>query len=221
MTETFDLDGPRVAPALGGGADALVILLHGLGADGNDLIGLAPQLAQVLPGAAFVSPHAPFPCDMAPFGRQWFSLQDRTPSAMESGIRMAAPILIGFIDAELARHGLDDARLALIGFSQGTMMSLYVGLRRAKPCAALLGYSGALLGAGQLATEIAARPPVLLIHGEADEIVPVQALPAAVQALEANGVPVTWQRRPGLGHGIDPEGLAMGTRFLAEHLAAK
>ncbi len=218
MTGTFDLDGPRVAPASGGGADVLVILLHGLGADGNDLIGLAPQLTQALPGAAFVSPHAPFPCDMAPVGRQWFSLQDRTPSAMESGIRMAAPILDGFIDAELARHELGDERLALVGFSQGTMMSLYVALRRAVPCAAVLGYSGALLGAGQLAAAIIARPPMLLIHGEADEIVPVQALPAAVQALEANGVPVTWQRRPGLGHGIDPDGLAMGERFLVEHL---
>ena len=217
----FDLDGPRFGPAASGGARQLVVLLHGLGADGNDLIGLAPHLAKGLPDAVFVSPDAPFPCDMAPFGRQWFSLQDRTPSAMESGIRVAAPILDGFIDAELARHGLGDARLALIGFSQGTMMSLYVGLRRAEPCAALLGYSGALLGAGQLAAEITARPPVLLIHGEADEIVPVQALPAAVQALETNGVPVIWQRRPGLGHGIDPEGFAMGARFLAEHLVTK
>jgi phospholipase/carboxylesterase len=220
MTASFDLDGPRYGPANGQAADTLAVLLHGLGADGNDLIGLAPQFAQVLPGAAFVSPHAPFPCDMAPFGRQWFSLQERSPEAILGGVRMAAPILESFLDAELARHGLADGRLALIGFSQGTMMSLYVALRRARACAAVLGYSGALIGADELAAEITSKPPVLLVHGEADEIVPVQALPAAVQALEANAVPVAWERRPGLGHGIDPEGLTLGLRFLAERLGS-
>jgi phospholipase/carboxylesterase len=156
---------------------------------------------------------------MAPFGRQWFSLQDRSPETILGGVRMAAPILDGFIDGELARHGLADDRLALIGFSQGTMMSLYVALRRAAPCACVLGYSGALVGAAQLAEEITCRPPVLLVHGEADEIVPVQALPAAVQALESSNVPVAWERRPGLGHGIDPEGLGLGAKFLVQHLA--
>ncbi len=218
MDSGFALDGPRVGPAQGGDAEALVILLHGLGADGNDLIGLAPQLGQILPGAAFVSPHAPFPCDMAPFGRQWFSLQDLSPAAILAGARMAAPILDGFIDDELARHGLAEDRLALIGFSQGTMMSLYVALRRAAAPACVLGYSGALIGAESLAGELKCKPPVLLVHGEADEIVPVQALPAAVGALEALEIPVTWERRPGLGHGIDPEGLALGVRFLGEHL---
>ena len=131
----FDLDGPRAGPAVEGAADSLVVLLHGLGADGNDLIGLAPELSRLLPGAAFVSPHAPFPCDMAPFGRQWFSLQDRAPQSLLAGARMAAPILDRFIDDELARHDLADDRLALVGFSQGTMMALYVALRRARPVA--------------------------------------------------------------------------------------
>lgn len=220
MNEIFKLDGPRAGPAAGGAPDALVVLAHGLGADGNDLIGLAPQLGQVLPGAVFVSPHGPFPCDMAPFGRQWFSLQDRNPAAILAGVRMAAPVLDGFIDAELARHGLADDRLALVGFSQGTMMSLHVALRRERPCAAVLGYSGALIGAEHLAAEIKSRPPVLLVHGEADEVVPVQALPAAVQALEANAVPVTWESRPGLGHGIDGEGLVLGARLLVQALGA-
>jgi len=216
MSPSFELDGPRAGPAGGGPADALVVLLHGLGADGDDLIGLAPQLGQVLPGAAFVSPHAPFPCDMAPYGRQWFSLQERSPAALMSGVRMAAPILDGFIDGELERHGLGDDRLALVGFSQGTMMALYVALRRARPCAGLLGYSGALIGAEVLAEEIKSKPPVQLIHGQADEVVPFQAMPAAAAALEANGVPVQSEGRPGLGHGIDPEGLSLGARFLME-----
>ena len=118
MTTSFELDGPRFGPASGAKAEALIVLLHGVGADGNDLFGLAPQLAQVLPGAAFVSPHAPFPCDMAPFGHQWFSLQDRSPAAILAGVRATAPILDGFLDAELARHGLGDERLALLGFSR-------------------------------------------------------------------------------------------------------
>lgn len=220
MADPFDLDGPRVGPAAGGDADALIVLLHGLGADGNDLIGLAPQLASSLPGAAVVSPHAPFPCDMAPFGRQWFSLQDRAPAAVLAGVRLAAPILDGFLDQELARHGLTDDRLVLLGFSQGTMMSLHVGLRRARSLAGILGYSGALIGAEHLAAEIKSKPPVLLVHGDADEVVPFQAMAAARTALEANGVPVTTEQRPGLGHGIDPQGLAQGLRFLAAALAS-
>jgi len=218
MSPSFELDGPRAGPAGGGPADSLVVLLHGLGADGNDLIGLAPQLGQVLPGAAFVSPHAPFPCDMAPYGRQWFSLQDTSPAALESGVRMAAPILDGFLDGELERHGLGDERLALVSFSQGTMMSLFVALRRARPCAGVLGYSGALIGAEGPAEEIKSKPPVLLIHGQADEVVPFRAMPVAVAALEANGVPVQSEGRPGLGHGIDPEGLSLGARFLMQIL---
>src|SRR5690242_18353856 len=140
------LSGPSRKPASGGAPRQLVILLHGLGADGNDLIGLAPYWAPLLPDAEFVAPDAPFPCDMAPFGRQWFSLQDRSPLAILAGVRAAAPILDVFIDEALKARNLDESRLALVGFSQGTMMSLYVGLRRAKALAGIVGFSGALLG---------------------------------------------------------------------------
>ena len=177
MTTAFDLDGPRLAPASGQAPKQLVVLLHGVGADGNDLISLAPYVAQVLPDAAFVSPHAPFPYDMAPFGRQWFSLQDRALETMLGGVRMAAPILDGFLDAELEKAGLPPERMALVGFSQGTMMSLHVGPRRETPLGAIVGFSGALLAPELLSGEIRSRPPVLLVHGAADELVPAQALP--------------------------------------------
>ncbi len=220
MNIGIDLDGPRFAPAQAadGRPQELVILLHGLGADGNDLISLAPLFAQVLPGAAFVSPHAPFPCDMAPFGRQWFSVQDRAPEAVLAGVRAAAPHLGAFIDTELERAGLGDERLALIGFSQGTMMALHVALRRAQACAAVIGYSGALVGPEVLAEEIESRPPVLLVHGDADEVVPFSSMAAAEQALQENGLSVHGEARPGLGHGIDETGLQLGAAMLKQTL---
>jgi phospholipase/carboxylesterase len=214
------LSGPVRKPASGGAARQLVILLHGVGADGNDLIGLAPYWAPLLPDAEFVAPDAPYPYDMAPFGRQWFSLQDRSPAAILAGVRAAAPILDAFVDAALAARGLDDSALALVGFSQGTMMSLYTGLRRATPAAAILGYSGALVGAELLAQEIRSRPPVLLVHGDADEVVPAAMLPHAVAALRAAGVPVEDLVCPGLGHGIDEAGLRRGGAFLREAFGA-
>ena len=213
----FELDGPRFGPEAGK-AGALVILLHGLGADGNDLIGLAPHFAQGLPEAAFVSPHAPFPCDMAPFGRQWFSLQTRAPEAILGGVRAAAGHLDAFIDKELSDHGLEDDRLAIIGFSQGTMMALHVAPRRARPCAALIGFSGMLVGPELLPAEIKSRPPVLLVHGEADEVVGFAAMAPAAAALKANGLSVTTLARPGLGHGIDPPGIGAAIALLGEHL---
>lgn len=208
------LSGPRVAPK-SGAAKQLVVLLHGVGADGDDLIGLAPALARFLPHAAFVAPNGPEPCDMAPFGYQWFSLQDRRPDAMLRGVRIAAPVLDAFLDEELELHGLTGRQLTLVGFSQGTMMALYVAPRRPAPVAAVLGFSGALLGAEALPAEAISRPPTFLIHGDADEIVPVSALFAAVAGLQAADIPVRFEVRPGLPHGIDPEGIAHGGAFLA------
>lgn len=218
MAQLLKLSGPSRKPASGGAARQLVVLLHGLGADGNDLIGLAPYWAPLVPEAEFLSPHAPFPCDMAPMGRQWFSLQDRSQTAILAGIRAAAPVLDGFLDEALAQRGLDERQLALVGFSQGTMMSLYVGPRRAKTLAGIVGYSGALVGPELLPTEIRSRPPMLLVHGDADQVVPPAALPLAVAGLRAAGVPVEEIVRPGLGHGIDEEGLRRGGLFLKEKL---
>ncbi|HXP29794.1 MAG TPA: prolyl oligopeptidase family serine peptidase [Stellaceae bacterium] len=214
-----NLEGPVRKPASGGPALSLVVFLHGFGADGDDLIGLAPYWAPLLPDTEFLSPHAPYPCEMAPFGRQWFSLQSHAPESMLAGARATAPLIDAFLDDTLVARNLDESRLALVGFSQGTMMSLYVGLRRAKPLAAIIGYSGALLGAETLAGEIRSRPPVLLVHGDADPIVPVSALPHAVRALEAAGVEVEELLRPGLAHGIDQAGLERGGLFLRNALA--
>lgn len=214
-SQTFPmLDGPRLAPAAGGPARQLIVLLHGVGADGNDLIGLAPHIARALPNAAFAAPNGPFPYDMAPFGRQWFSLMDRSPSHILEGARIAAPILDRFIDLELKHHGLEDAQLALVGFSQGTMMALHAGLRRVAPPAGILGYSGVVVGAETLAAELRARPPVMLIHGEDDPVVSFNLHGLTAAALEAHDVPVEAHARPGLGHSIDEEGLALGIAFL-------
>lgn len=214
----MDLDGPEEPPASGAAAKQLVILLHGLGADGNDLIALAPHLAQNLPDAHFIAPDAPFPCDMAPYGRQWFSLQDRDPAVMLSGIRMAAPILDGFIDKQTERFGLDAGSVALVGFSQGTMMSLHVAPRRPEPLAAVVGFSGALLAGEALSEEARSKPPVLLIHGDADEVVPVQATPAAAGALQDAGFTVETLICPGVPHSIDPAGLRRAIDFLGKHV---
>jgi phospholipase/carboxylesterase len=205
-------------PAAGGKPTSLVVLLHGLGANGADLMGLAPYWAEALPDTAFVAPDAPEPCDMAPYGFQWFSLQDRNPLVLMQGVAAAAPVLDGFLDEILAEQGVDPQRLALVGFSQGTMMSLHVGLRRAAAPAAIVGYSGALLAGPELFLQIRARPPVLLVHGDADPIVPVGALDAAAIGLRAVGVTVETERRPGLGHSIDDVGLASGAAFLAAAL---
>jgi phospholipase/carboxylesterase len=215
---SLPLTGPRRAPASGQKARSLVILLHGLGADGEDLIELAGHLGQALPDTAFVAPNAPEPCDMAPFGYQWFSLQERTPAVMAAGADQAAPVLTGFIEAELAAHGLEASRLALLGFSQGTMMALHVGLRLASAPAGIVGFSGALVAPERLAAERRAAPPVLLIHGDADPIVPFQAMAVAADGLAAAGVEVATIRRPGLGHGIDGPGLGAAAQFLARRL---
>lgn len=218
MPDLFGLSGPGFPPLAGGKARQLVILLHGWGADGNDLIGLAPHWARTLPNAEFLSPHAPFPQDMG-FGRQWFSLVDRSPELLFAGLRAVASIVDAYIDEELGKRGLDDSHLALVGFSQGTMTALHVALRRPYACAGVLGYSGRIIGAQALAEEMVSKPPVLLVHGTADDMIPINAMREAKTILETLGVSVEAYERPGLGHGIDEFGLAMGGRFLAKVLA--
>jgi phospholipase/carboxylesterase len=208
------LTGPTRPPQSGGTPRRLVILLHGLGADGNDLIGLQQYWGRLVPDAEFISPNAPFPCDMAPYGYQWFSVQDRTPAAVLAGVRAAAPMLDAFIDEELQKRGLTEADTALVGFSQGTMMSLYVGLRRANALAGILGYSGRLIAPELLAGELRSRPPVLLVHGTQDPLVPFESLAHAETALKTAGVPVETLACLGIEHSIDPEGLQRGGAFL-------
>ena len=211
------LSGPELAPAGGAKAKQAVVLLHGYGSNGADLLGLAPHWAALLPQAAFLAPDAPFPWEMNPLsgGRQWFGLSDLNPMMMLSGLRTAAQILDSYLDRRLAALGLDDAALALVGFSQGAMMALHVGLRRPRPPAAVIAYSGQLLAPELLAGEARARPPVLLVHGALDPVVPVAALAAAERALGAAGLEVSSLERPHLDHAIDAEGLEAGGRFLA------
>ena len=214
-----ELDGPRLEPR-GGNARRLVVFLHGYGADGNDLIDIGRAWQPLLPDTAFVSPHAPEPCGQAPVGRQWFGLTFRDPNERWTGVNQAGPLLDAFLDKELARRNLPPSALALVGFSQGTMMSLHVGLRRPAAPAAIVGYSGMLVlpqdgPPDTVAGEIRSRPPVLLVHGDRDELIPAQALFHAAQGLAALEVPVEWHLSQGVGHGIDQEGLRHGGEFLA------
>jgi phospholipase/carboxylesterase len=220
------LDGPRLAPR-SGAARQLVVFLHGYGADGNDLIELGRAWQSLLPQAAFVSPHAPEPCGQAPTGRQWFALTFRDPNERWVGVNTAAPLLQRFLNAELNRHQLPPSALALVGFSQGTMMALHVGLRRATAPAAIVGYSGLLveppdnISPEAFAAEITSRPPALLVHGDRDDLIPPQALFEATQGLAALGVSAEWHLSPGVGHGIDAEGLRHGGEFLARRVGLR
>jgi phospholipase/carboxylesterase len=214
------LSGPSFPPQSGGKPTRLVILLHGLGADGNDLIGLAPYWAPVLPDTEFLSPNAPFPCDMAPSGYQWLSARDPSPESRLAGARAAGAILDGFIDDELKKRDLTEAQLALVGFSQGTMMSLFVGPRRERPLAGIVGFSGRLIAPALLQNEIRSRPPILLVHGTDDAMVSYDSMAEAETALTGAGVSVETLSCPGVGHGIDEEGLRRGGQFLQRVLSA-
>jgi phospholipase/carboxylesterase len=211
---TRPLSGPRLPPQRGQ-ATQLVVLCHGYGADGNDLIGLAPHWQRDLPTVAFVAPNAPEPCAGSPTGFQWFAISRLDPGEMQRGVESAADSLNAFIDGELARLGLSGDRLALVGFSQGTMMSLHVGLKRAVKPAAIVGYSGMLARGSEMEPLTADTPPILLIHGDADTMIPPDAMFATAGMLGHAGACVQWHLSQGVGHGIDPVGLAMGGAFLS------
>jgi len=214
------LTGPRAAPR-SGQTKSLVILLHGYGADGNDLFGLSGPMAEGLPDTAFRSPNAPEKCRVNPMGYQWFPISwlDGSPeSEMAAGFRRSAAILDSYITGAMAEEGVGPERTALVGFSQGTMMSLHVAPRRAEPLAAIVGFSGRLQDGGKLKQEAVSKPPVLLIHGDQDEMIPIAALDEARNGLADAGFQVRWHISRGTGHGIAPDGLSLALGFLTEHL---
>ena len=223
------LRGPTLMPASGKPATSIVVLLHGYGSNGDDLIGLAPFFARELPDTAFYSPNAPHLLEGGFMGGyQWFGLAGYDPAAMmrdpkyladafralRPGTEAAATVLNKYLDQVLEHHTLDAGRLALLGFSQGTMMALHVGLRREKQIGGILGYSGALTGSDRLAAEIKSKPPVALVHGDADPVVPFGAMGEAEKALASVGVKYESHCVRGLQHGIDGEGAQFGAAFL-------
>ena len=210
------LTGPE-RPAASGSADSLVIFLHGYGADGNDLIGLAEPLAPHLPNTRFAAPNAPEPCLNNPAGYQWFPipwLDGSSPVEASIAARASFDLLDRWLDAQA--EAMPPERTVILGFSQGTMMALQVGLRRKTPVAGIVGFSGRLLEPQRLAGEITARPPVLLIHGDADPMVPFASLKEAADALTAAGVEVLTHVSQGTGHGIAPDGLSLALGFILQ-----
>lgn len=199
----------------------IVFLLHGVGSNGRDLISLAPMWAESLPDAIFISPDAPFHCDMVPpnypDSYQWFSLQDRDPQRMLSGVKEVFPIVEEFIDSQVARFGVQHDKVAMVGFSQGTMTSLYVAPRLKYKIAGVLGYSGALLWEDN----VTQKPPIHLVHGEADDVVSVGAWYAARDALMKNGFAFSGHTTLGLAHSIDMDGIHSGSAFLKHALLHK
>lgn len=208
------------AGAAKGKATSLVVFVHGYGADGADLLGLADPLAPHLPDTVFVAPDAPEPCAGNPMGRQWFGIpwMDGTPEEeAKAGVARSAEDLNAFLDARLAAEGLGPEALALVGFSQGAMMSLHVAPRRAPAVAAVVAISGRLL-APELLGEVKTRPPVMLIHGDRDPVVPFAEMDRAAEALAAAGFDVYVHIMEGTPHGIAPDGLSVTMQFLKEQL---
>lgn len=210
------LDGPVLMPT-SGKVKSLVILSHGYGSNGEDLINLAKNLQPLLPDTVFVSPNAP-ENSPNPGGYQWFPLNSFSQEERTEGAYKAAPFLEDFIDHCLQEYGVTSDKLALVGFSQGTMMSLHVGLRRQEQVAGILGFSGALASPGTLVSEMKTKPPIFLIHGAMDNVIPFPALFEAVGALEAAGLSVEKHISQNTAHGIAQDGLEKGGAFLARVL---
>lgn len=207
------LSGPT-RPAANGTPDSLVVFVHGFGADGNDLIGLAGAMATALPGTDFIAPDGPEPCPGA--ARQWFAIPELSQRVLHQGVLVAAPVLQGFVESELIRRNLTADRLALVGFSQGTMLALHLGLGALKP-KAIVGFSGLLTGPLGRTDDL---PPVLLVHGDSDPLIPLAAMTMTADVLTKAGVAVETHVSPHTGHGIDDSGLARATAFLRQVPAA-
>lgn len=214
------LSGP-MREAQSGEAQSLVIFLHGYGADGNDLIGIGDVLAEHLPNTMFMAPNAPQRSAMNPMGYQWFPiprLDGSSEADMQAGFEAAIDALNAYLDQVEAETGIPAAQTALVGFSQGTMMSLHVGPRRTAPLAGIVGFSGRLLAPELLEAEVVSKPDMLLVHGDMDDMVPPSSLSEAATALKAAGFDVGTHMSRGVGHGIAPDGLGLALRFLQDHL---
>jgi len=204
-----------------GQAVGLIVFLHGYGADGKDLLGLADPMAPHLPGLAFVAPDAPEQCRGGGFGFQWFPIPwlDGSPQAeADAGLVASAEDLNGFLDRLLEEEGLTPDRLVLVGFSQGAMMSMHIAPRRDREVAGIVAISGRLLRPEVLAEEAKVKPPVLLIHGDQDPVVPFSDMSKAGDALTAAGFPTYGHIMRGTGHGISPDGLGVALQFIRERL---
>ena len=206
------LTGPYRSPRSGGAADSLVVMLHGIGASGEDLIGLADRFSADLPGAAFHSPDAPSPFSEAPFGREWYA---RAPiEGRADGVRSAEPIVNAYLDELLDGYGLEPSRCVLLGFSQGSIVSIHTAPRRRLALGGVVAFSGAMLTGDTLQAEVASKPPFVLVHGTADTVLPHSGTETAAEQLAKVGVPVSVHLLSGLGHGIDERGLAIATDFM-------
>lgn len=208
------ISGPEFGPLSGNAPKQLVIILHGYGADGENLIDLAPALASLFPDAHFIAPNAPHRCEAGGMGYQWFSLMNRAPEVMLAGVESATPYVNELLDEKLAALKLTEAQTAIIGFSQGTMTGLHVALTRAQPLAGMVGFSGAMM-----TQHITSKTPTCLIHGQMDDVVPFASMGIAEAALKAAGVSVETHARPYLPHSIDNEGLSIAARFLAKQFS--
>lgn len=208
------LSGPVKLPNSNVKPNNLIIFLHGVGADGNDLIGLAPEFAEIFPNSVFLSPNAPFEYDMYPAGYQWFSLQDRNENSMFEGIKNAIPILKEYIDENLTKYDLKYKDLILIGFSQGTMMALQLAPRLESSCHSVIGFSGAFLKSEILKEEIKSKPPILLIHGDIDQVIPVASHTIAVTSLKNIGLSVESHVLYNLAHSINMKAIDLAKNFI-------
>jgi len=214
------IDGPRIAPK-SGQAKHLVILFHGYGSNGADLAGLAQHWAPHFPDVAWASPDAPEPVPGAPGGYKWFPIARLDPAAMEQGVRSAQATAEQFVSSELKRWEVAPENLILIGFSQGTMMALHTALRREVAPAGVIGYSGALPGPERLKSEITAKPPILLIHGDSDDVLPVGMTFMAAQGLAEAGHGAQFHISRGIPHSIGPDGLELGQHFIEAALSGR
>ncbi len=216
MTTPFN--GPTLLPSSGGKPISIVVFIHGYGSDGHDLIELGKTWASLLPDTLFVAPHGPKISEANPDGKEWFGLRDWDPQRIIKEVQLLTPSFNRYLDDLLKTHDLAPNKLALVGFSQGAMLALHIGLHRPQ-CAGVVAYSGAFLfDPGEL---MVARPPILLVHGTEDQVVPVNFSQHAEQHLKALNVPTTYSELSGLQHGIDGRALGLGGAFLKEHLYGK